>query len=90
MIHQMFTVLDDKAAAYIQPFFAPTIEHAKRTFKDTCNDTDHAFYRNPDDYTLVHIGEYDDNSACLHPLDKPTTIITAREYRNTQLKIAKG
>lgn len=85
MIHQMFTVLDELAAAYINPFFAPTKAHAVRSFKDTCNDPNHAIYRNPDDYALIHLGEFDDTSAAFNLNDKPTTTITGRACVNVKI-----
>nr|UXQ88084.1 MAG: nonstructural protein [Microvirus sp.] len=60
MKHEIFTVYDSKAEAYIAPFFLPMVGQAKRTFGECCNSSDHAFGRSPQDYTLFHLGNFDD------------------------------
>lgn len=47
-----FSVYDIKAAAYLPPFFLPTVGMATRTFSDCANSHDHQFGRNPADYIL--------------------------------------
>lgn len=63
MKHQIFTVYDSKAEVYTLPFFLSNQQMAQRTFKNWINDPQHTFGRNPEDYTLFHIGEYDDDNA---------------------------
>lgn len=58
LIHEIFTIHDGKAHAYITPFFLPTNEMAIRSFIDGLNNPEHAFNRHPEDYTLFHIGQY--------------------------------
>lgn len=58
MTEQLFTVYDSAARAYLQPFFAPTIEAALRMFREVCNKPDHQFNKYPEDYTLFHCGEF--------------------------------
>ncbi len=59
MILEIFAVYDEKAGAYLPPFFLPTVQIAKRTFGDCVNDPKHNFGRHPQDYTLFHQGEFD-------------------------------
>ena len=54
MINKIFAVYDDKAKAFINPFFLPEIGIAVREFCNCANNPDHAFCRNPGDYTLFH------------------------------------
>lgn len=63
MIHQIFTIHDAKAAAYLPPFILPNAEMAKRIFTDCVNSEDHQFAKHPEDYTLFRLGTFDDNSA---------------------------
>ena len=59
----VFCIHDVKAGAYLPPFFLPQVAMAARTFADCVNDPTHAFGKNPQDYTLYHLGSYDDNTA---------------------------
>lgn len=59
---KIFTVYDDKAKAYLPPFFLPEHGMARRVFGDCCNDAQHQFGKHPADYTLFYAGEFDQNS----------------------------
>ncbi len=63
MILKVFTVYDEKAHAYLPPFFLPREEQAIRTFTDCVNAEDHQFGKHPHDYTLFGCGEFNDNTA---------------------------
>lgn len=65
MIQYIFTIHDKKAEAYLPPFFLPQTGMATRTFADCCNDEKHAFSKHPQDYTLMALGTYDDNTAIM-------------------------
>lgn len=54
----IYTIWDQKADAYLNPFFLPNDALALRTFKDCTNDDNHAFGKNPDDYTLFNLGSF--------------------------------
>lgn len=60
MIQKMFTIYDEKAQAYLPPFFLHADGMAMRTFADCVNSNDHQFGKHPQDYTLFTIGEFDD------------------------------
>lgn len=55
----IFSVHDSKAAAFITPFFAPTVAVGLRSFGSAANDTDTKFAMYAGDYTLFEIGEFD-------------------------------
>lgn len=84
MIHNMFTIYDSKAEAYLPPFVLPEKAMAIRSFSDCANDPTHAFYRNPGDYTLMHIGTYDDATAKISTLKTPISLGVAQEYKKQQ------
>jgi len=63
MKHQIFTIFDSKAHAYLVPFFLPENDMATRTFADCCNDLTHQFGKHPEDYTLFNIGSWNDDKA---------------------------
>lgn len=70
MIFKIFSVFDEKAAAYLPPFYLPTTPMAVRSFADCVNDPGHAFGKHPQDFTLFELGSFDDSSAEFRELDK--------------------
>lgn len=67
MQHKIFTIYDEKAKAYLPPFFLPESAQAIRAFTNCINSSEHQFAKNPDDYTLFSLGTFDDSSAELVP-----------------------
>jgi hypothetical protein len=84
MLLQMFTVYDSKAEAFLPPFFMNAKGSAIRSFADTCNDPQHAFYKHPDDYTLFHLGQFDDVHSTFDISDSKVPLGSAREYIQQQ------
>jgi len=80
MEHKIFSIYDQKAYAYLPPFTLPHADMAERTFMDCINSSDHAFGRNPADYTLFELGTYDDNKALITPYEVVRTIGNGIEY----------
>lgn len=62
MIHSMFSVYDQKADAYLPPWIMPRVSMAQRVFGDCVNSSDHQFSHHPEDYTLFHLGDWDDET----------------------------
>lgn len=69
-----FTVHDSAAGAFLEPFCAPTIEVAIRMFRQLVNRADHQFGKFPEDYTLFHVGEFDQESGALVGLPTPHSL----------------
>jgi len=69
MIYQVFAVRDSKAAAYALPFFLPRMEVALRSFRDAMKDPKHDMSRHPEDYSLWCLGEFDDNTGAMLPVE---------------------
>lgn len=67
MIQKIFTVFDQKAKAYLPPWFMGQVGQATRVFGDCCSSLDHQFGVHPEDYELYEIGEFDDNIGKLKP-----------------------
>lgn len=61
MILLTFSIYDEKAKAYIPPFFMHRQAQAIRVFTDCLKDENHQFSKNPGDYTLWQIGAFDDD-----------------------------
>lgn len=82
----MFTVFDVKADAYMTPFFAITDGIATRHFMDAVADKEHPFGRNPEDYTLLRCGKFDDSDGHVDS-QVPVLLMTGLEARR---KVAKA
>lgn len=67
MNHQIFSIYDSKAEAYLPPFVLHRSEIAARTFSDCINSETHQFGAHPADYTLFNIGEFDDETGHVSP-----------------------
>jgi len=70
MWQKVFSVYDAKAAAYLQPFFAPNSAVAARMIERAVNDASTDFHRYAADYTLFEIGAYDSTSGLLVAAEK--------------------
>lgn len=60
MIHDVFSIYDVKADAYLPPFILPNKQMALRVFADCVNSDSHQFALNPQDYTLFQLGQFND------------------------------
>lgn len=80
MIHLIYTVYDQKAEAYLQPFFVQTEGLAIRSFSDCVNSDSHQFGKHPEDYTLIELGTFDDNGPTFDTLVIPKTVGTGLDF----------
>lgn len=81
---QAFSVYDSAAKRFAMPFFADTIEVALRMFRALVNSGDSQVSKYPEDYTLFHIGEFDQELGEVRP-SSPRSLgvaITFRELRS--------
>lgn len=84
MIQQMYSVYDEKAGAFLPPFFVPTHGIALRAFKDCVNSKDHQFGKHPADYTLFYFGDFEDaDGEWINQCRKP--LGTGVQFREIQL-----
>lgn len=60
----VFAVRDSAMDSFMQPFFAPAVGLASRSFSDEVNrsSADNAMFRHPDDYELHLIGTFDEST----------------------------
>ena len=62
----VYCIYDEKAGAFLRPFFMPTMAAARRAVATLVNgEDDHIFKTNPHDFTLFEIGTYDDNDGLI-------------------------
>lgn len=60
---EMFSVYDSKTELFMRPWFAINVASAQRTFNDEANDKSSPLSKHPEDYTLYHIGTFQDDTA---------------------------
>lgn len=77
---QVFTVYDSKIEAFASPFICKTKGEAIRSWIDIVNDRQSAFSKHPEDFTLMHIAEYDDSSGRYENFTVPKSLGLAIEY----------
>ena len=80
MIYGTFSIYDSKAEAFLPPFILPKTTMAQRAFADCVNSPEHQFGANPGDYTLFHLGFFDDENAKFQAHDTPQSLGLALEY----------
>lgn len=69
MILQVFSIYDSATKAFHQPWYMLTVEEAQRTFKNLANDPESNICKNPTDYSLYHLGQFDNLSAKINTTD---------------------
>jgi len=81
MITQVFTVFDAKTAAYLFPFQEQSTGGALRSFIDAIEQPDHMFSKHAADFTLFHIGSYDNLTAKFTQFKTPEPLGVASELK---------
>lgn len=69
MITNCFSIYDSKARVFSTPFFAITKEVALRMFMEGANDPSTQLNRHSEDFTLFHVGTFDDDRGILVALE---------------------
>lgn len=77
----VFSVLDAKSEAYGMPLFFAAKGQAIRAFDDQVNSQESLISKHPKDFTLCHIGEFDDTTGLLVPLNQPVSLGTGADFK---------
>jgi hypothetical protein len=80
MVRNAFSVFDEKACIFAQPFWLVNKGEAIRSFEDACKDDKIPFKAHPSDYKLYLLGSFDDVSGLLSPRDVPEYIVSASDF----------
>lgn len=78
---QVFAVFDSKAESYLQPFYALAVGAAIRSFSDAANSESHEFHKHAGDFTLFHLGAFDQLSGQFELLPAAINMGTALQFR---------
>jgi len=81
MIIKIYCLYDSKAQFYHAPFFLLNDELAVRGFAQAANDSETFLGKNPGDYTLFSLGEFDDSTGSITTLKTPHNLGLALNYR---------
>jgi hypothetical protein len=77
LILQIFSIFDQAAGAFLPPWHAQTLEVALRRFRATVNahhQESNPIAEYPEDYTLFHLGEFDQATGETRPLPTPHSL----------------
>lgn len=78
MMLEMFTVYDKAVRAFLPPFYCRSHGEAIRSFTSTVNEKDHQFNKYAADYTLFHLGLFNDGSGTFD-VKEPVRVLSAME-----------
>lgn len=76
MLLGMFSVFDDKAEAFLPPFFSQTPGTAERSFAAAARDASSDISVNTEDYTLYHFGWFESETGQFDLFDEPRSLAT--------------
>lgn len=74
----VYSIFDSASGVYDKPTFANSDAEIIRAFGDICASADHPIGMHPDDYTLMRIGEFDNNTGEIKP-EVPVKLINGLE-----------
>lgn len=84
MLTNVFSVFDSKAGSFAQPFYSPTIGSAIRAFIGAIGDPNTMLAKHPGDFSLMHLGAFDDDTGLFTNLQVPLNLGVAISF------VAKG
>lgn len=77
---EIYAIWDDKAKAYMQPFFMLNDQLAIRTFANAANAENNQLHVNSEDYTLFAVGSFDDATGTF-VIKAPELLVSALQVR---------
>jgi hypothetical protein len=79
----IYSIYDQAAKAYLNPFFLHNDGLAIRAFQDNVNSTDdNNIAKHPDQFTLFKLASYDDQTGLIEALPSPTHLTGGLEVKN--------
>lgn len=82
----MLSVFDSKARVFMSPFYVANLQVGARVFSEVANDAAHAFHKHPEDFTLYHLGSFDDESGKHDLLAQAVNLGMALNFRKELTK----
>lgn len=82
MRHEILVVFDNKAGYYWPPVVVRTIAQGVRSFANSANSLDSDVGKNPDDFSLFHIGSFDDHTGLVEAVSPHRNLGLASTFIN--------
>lgn len=73
----IFAIHDTKGEVFRSPFYQRTHGEAERSFKQLLDDPQSMVNKYPEDFDLYHLGEYDERTGKIFPLESPKHVLKA-------------
>lgn len=73
-------IRDKQMNGYAAPMAVPTIGIAMRAFMQQCNDANTQLNKNPEDFELFHLADYDDETGKFNNLPTPKQLAIASNH----------
>lgn len=74
MLLQVFSIFDGRTAVYARPFYAFNAPAAQRDVQSSMRDERSLLFQYADDYSLVHVGAFNDGTGELEALIPPRVV----------------
>jgi len=74
---KMYSVRDAKAEVYNAPFYKRSHGEAERDFLNAIRDDKNPNSKFPEDFDLFYLGEYNDQTGLVTPLNTPQHVVKA-------------
>lgn len=86
---KVFSVYDSKVSAYMKPFLMPATGMALRAWDSTVNQPDTDFHKYPGDFSLVELGEFDEETGMFQNYEIKKNLGTALEFRKNVVETSR-
>lgn len=83
MTKNIYTVRDNKAGAYLEPFYSQNDDTAFRSIANCLRDPEHTFSINIEDYDLYYLGSYEDTTGCISAETNIVHLTSFVNFKNT-------
>lgn len=80
---KVYTVYDQKAEAYKQPFFVRAHGEAIRAMTELVNDPEHQFHKYAEDYTLFYLGDWNEVDGVMEILQTKQNLGNLLEFKTS-------
>lgn len=84
MILEMFAIHDRMAGFYAPPFFMPAVGLARRAMLELASDPSTNIGRHPGDFSLYHLGTFNDQTGVVEMNQSATFLCGALELLNVR------
>lgn len=90
MLVKWYSIYDDAAKAFMQPFPSSADGLATRMFANLVNDGKSQVSQSPADFTLFFLTDFDDQTGKFQQVDRPVVVCTALSVKRSEQEAANG